>query len=161
MGDSLNVGKKPNIFPHAIFKFINGGEISIGNNCMIEDYAILSTHSGTISIGDNFAVESFTILYGGGGLKIGNNVIIASNVVIIPANHKFDRLDIPISHQGSKMEGIIIKDDVWIGTGCSILDGVTIGNGCIIGAGSVVNRSIPDFSVAAGVPAKIIKKRGL
>jgi acetyltransferase-like isoleucine patch superfamily enzyme len=158
-GNSLKTGKKPDIFPHAIIKFINGGSITIGNNCMIEDYAVLSTHSGNISIGDNFAVESFSILYGAGGLTIGNNVIIAANTVIIPANHKFDRLDIPISRQGSRMEGIVIRDDVWVGAGCSILDGVTIGKGCIIGAGSVVNKSISEYSIVAGVPAKVIKSR--
>ena len=158
-GNALKVGCNANIFPHAIFKFINGGSIKIGNNCMIEDYAIVSTHSGNIEIGDNFAIESFSILYGAGGLTIGNNVIIAVNTVIIPANHNFDRTDIPIKYQGSCMKGINILDDVWIGTGCKILDGVVIGKGCVIGAGSVVNRSIPDYSIAVGIPAKVIKSR--
>jgi len=159
IGNSLKVGKNPNIFPKAVFKFINGGSITIGNNCMIEDYAIISTHSGDIKIGDNFGMESFSILYGAGGLTIGDNVIIAANTIVIPANHNYDRLDMPINHQGTTMKGIIIKDDVWIGTGCKILDGVVIGRGSIIGAGSVVNRSIPDYSVVVGVPARVIKSR--
>lgn len=156
---SLKVGSRANIFRHALFKFINGGSITIGDNCMIEDYALLSTHSGDIRIGDNFAIESFSVLYGAGGLHIGNNVIIAANTVIIPANHRFDSLDTPIRFQGAEMKGITIHDDVWIGAGCTILDGVTIGKGCVVGAGSVVNRSIPDYSVAVGVPARVVRSR--
>jgi acetyltransferase-like isoleucine patch superfamily enzyme len=57
------------------------------------------------------------------------------------------------------MKGIIIHDDVWIGTGARILDGVEIGEGCVVAAGAVVNKSVPPYSVVAGVPARIIKKR--
>ena len=136
IGFPLNIGSNANIFPHVNFKFINGGSITIGNNCMIEDYAIIATHGGNIKIGDNFGMESFSILYGAGGLTIGNNVIIAAHTVVIPSNHNFDRLDLPINHQGVNKKGITIKDDVWIGTGCKILAGVVIGKGVVIGAGS-------------------------
>ena len=78
--------------------------------------------------------------------------------VIIPASHIFDRIDIPICEQGMKEEGISIGDDVWIGTGCTILDGVSVGTGCVIGAGSVVKNSIPDNSMVIGTPGKVIKK---
>lgn len=155
----ITVGNNTNIYPNATFKFIINGSIKIGNNCMIEDYAVVSTSCGNITIGDNFSLETSSTIYGGGGLTIGNNVMIASHVVVVPSNHNFSRTDIPMNLQGATMKGIIIKDDVWIGCGCMILDGVTIGEGCIIGAGAVVNKSIPDYSIAVGVPAKVIKSR--
>lgn len=159
-GKQIYIGARPNISSEAILDFSGGGAITIGNNCDVQSYAIITTHCGNIKIGDNFAVAPFSILYGGGGLTIGDNVIIASNTIVIPANHNFDRIDIPIKNQESKKRGIVIKDDVWIGAGCTICDGVVIGKGCVIGAGSIVTKSLPDYSVAVGMPAKVIKKRG-
>lgn len=85
---------------------------------------------------------------------------IAAHTVIIPANHNFDRMDLPISRQGLTTKGINIGNDVWIGANVVILDGVEIGDGCVIGASSVVTKSIPNNSVAVGNPAKVIKSRG-
>ena len=64
-----------------------------------------------------------------------------------------------IHEQGMIGLGIKIEDDVWIGAGAIILDGVTIGRGSVIGAGAVVTKNIPPYSVAVGVPARVIKKR--
>ena len=79
--------------------------------------------------------------------------------MIIPSNHNFIRVDVPINSQGAKSIGIVIEDDVWIGHGCSILDGVTIGRGSVIAAGSVVNKNVLPMTVVAGVPAKQIGER--
>ena len=75
-------------------------------------------------------------------------------------NHNFSRTDIPMNQQGnSPVRPIVIGDDVWIGANVIILPGVSIGTGCVIGAGSVVTKSLPEYSVVAGNPAKIIKNR--
>ena len=75
-------------------------------------------------------------------------------------NHNFSRTDIPMNQQGnSPARPIVIGDDVWIGANVIILPGVSIGKGCVIGAGSVVTKSVPEYSVVAGNPAKIIKNR--
>ena len=84
---------------------------------------------------------------------------IAANTIIIPANHGFKNIDIKICDQSMTKKGIVIKDNIWIGAGVTILDGVTIGEGSIVGAGSVVTKDIPSYSIAAGVPSKVIKKR--
>ena len=117
------------------------------------------SYKGQIEIGNNCSLSQYSILFGLGGLKIGNGVRIGPHTVVIPSNHNFDRIDIPIFKQGETMLGIIIEDDVWIGANCTICDGVVIGEGSVIGAGSVVTRNIPPFSVAVGSPAKVIKKR--
>lgn len=143
----------------ATIALVNGGEILVGNNFSIGDNAKILTFSGKIVIGHHVSVQHGCILYGHNGLGIGSFVSIAAYTVIIPANHNFRDLSRPIQHQGTSGKGILIGDDVWIGAGCKILDNVMIGKGCVVGAGSVVTKSIPDYSIVAGVPAKVIKMR--
>lgn len=146
---------------HATIEAQKKSSIKIGKKFDLHPYAILSTRGGFIEIGDNCSVNEFCVLYGHGGLKIGNGVRIATHSVIIPANHNYSDINKEIRLQGETKKGIEIKDDVWIGARVTILDGVTIGNGCVIGAGSVVTKSIPPYSVAVGVPAKVVRNRAL
>lgn len=137
-----------------------GGNIFIGKNTFIYKEAILMTYGGKIIIGDNVGINPYTIIYGmGKGVRIGNNVMIAAQSIIIPANHNAQSTSIPMNSQGISSKGIVIEDDVWIGAGVKILDGVNIGKGSIIGAGAIVTKNIPPYSIAVGIPAKIIKKR--
>lgn len=136
-----------------------GGYVRIGRNCTLRNGSRLLTYGGKITIGNNCSINPFTILYGQGDLKIGNNVRIAAECVIIPSNHNFSRCDVPINEQGLSSLGIVIEDDVWIGCGARILDGVTIKKGCVIGAGCVVTKSTDPYCVYAGVPAKKINSR--
>jgi acetyltransferase-like isoleucine patch superfamily enzyme len=121
---------------------------------------MLVAYGGSIVIGDRTSINPFSILYGHGGLQIGSDVLIAAHVTIIPANHRFDKADVPIRKQGETRLGITIGDDVWIGTGARILDGVTVGHGSVVAAGAVVAHDVPPYSVVAGVPARLIKRRG-
>ena len=133
--------------------------VHIGNNTDIHDYCMILPYGGSIEIGDYCSINPQTILYGHGGLKIGNNVLIAAQTLVIPANHVFTSKNEPIRLQGVTTQGIVIEDDVWIGAGCKILDGVTIGKGSVIGAGSVVTKDVEPFSVVVGIPGKVIKQR--
>ena len=95
-----------------------------------------------------------------GPVSIGKYVMIGPEVVIYTSGHKHDRIDIPMGEQGAdEVRPVYIGNDVWIGRRAMILPGVTIGDGCIIGAGAVVTKNIPDYSVAVGVPAKVVKNR--
>jgi acetyltransferase-like isoleucine patch superfamily enzyme len=93
------------------------------------------------------------------GIFIGKNVMIAPNCVLVAFNHGFDRLDIPMVQQPNKEAPIYIDDDVWIAANCTIACGVKIGTGSIIAANSAVTKDIPPYSIAGGVPAKVIKSR--
>jgi acetyltransferase-like isoleucine patch superfamily enzyme len=93
------------------------------------------------------------------GVFIGENVMIAPNVVIIAFNHGFENLDIPMVKQKYTESAIFIEDNVWIAANCTIGKGVRIGKGSIIGANSFVCKDIPAYSIAGGVPAKIFKSR--
>jgi len=95
-----------------------------------------------------------------GGIRIGANVLIGQGVRFHSENHVFRRVDIPIKEQGVTNEGIVVEDDVWLGSGVIVLDGVTIGRGAIVAAGSVVTKDVPPLAIVGGVPAKIIKFRG-
>jgi acetyltransferase-like isoleucine patch superfamily enzyme len=136
-----------------------GGSITLGDGCILFEGLYIATYGGHIVFGDNCSINPYCVIYGHGGLKIGNNVRIASHTSIIPSNHNFSKLDSLIKDQGETKLGISISDDVWIGSGVRVLDGVNIGKGAIIGAGSVVTKDVVDFSVNVGVPSKKVKSR--
>ena len=145
------------ISPNALIHPRNG-RITVGDNTSVAPGAIMQ---GDISIGNNSSVQAYCNIVGykGGEIKIGNFVRIAAYTVIIGANHRFDDPDIPICKQGMAPAPIVIEDNVWIGARVSVIAGVTIGEGSVIGAGAVVTKDIPPYSVAVGVPARVISSR--
>ncbi len=154
------IGTNVKLSDNAILDTNIGGSITIGDNTEILHGCLLMSHGGKIEIGSQCSINPYTIIYGhGNGVVIGNNVLIAGQCMIIPANHNFANIDLPINQQGESHQGITIKDNVWIGAGCKILDGVTIETGAVIAAGSVVTKNVVSFAIVAGIPAKIIKMR--
>jgi acetyltransferase-like isoleucine patch superfamily enzyme len=133
--------------------------IKLGTCTYLASYCRLETGGGWIKLGKECGVSRFSILAGQGGLDIGDYVRIGPHVVIYAANHLYSDPETPVKYQGFSAKGVHINDDVWIGAGAIILDGVTIGKGSIIGAGAVVTKDIPPYSVAVGIPARVIKKR--
>lgn len=138
----------------------HGGRIKIGKRVEILPGAILATYGGDIVIGDDCSINPYCVVYGHGGLTIGNGVRIAAHTVIIPANHRFDHIEKPIRFQEETKVGIRIEDDVWIAAGARILDGVRIARGCVIAAGAVVARSTEPNGIYGGIPARRLKDRG-
>jgi len=93
--------------------------------------------------------------------EFGNSVLIAKNVSFLNRDdHRIDVVGKTIwdSPRGDAHK-VVVEDDVWIGHGAIILSGVTIGKGSVVAAGSVVNKDIPPYSIAGGVPSRILKKR--
>jgi acetyltransferase-like isoleucine patch superfamily enzyme len=91
-------------------------------------------------------------------VRIGDNVSIAAHCFIIDSNHGI-RKDALIRDQPMESERIIIGDDVWIAAHCAVIKGARIRDGAVIGAGAVVNSEIPEYSIAVGVPARVIGRR--
>jgi acetyltransferase-like isoleucine patch superfamily enzyme len=112
-----------------------------------------------IEIGEHTYLGPYTCIAGPGHIKIGNKCLIASHTSMYSNNHIFADSEQTIMAQGIVCKGIVIEDDCWLGTGVRVLDGVTIGKGCVIGAGAVVTKDIPPYSVAVGVPARVISHR--
>lgn len=127
----------------------------IGKRSVIEDFACINNAVGEIQIGNNTRIGLHNTIIG--PVHIGSQVNLAQGVVISGLNHNYQNTNKPISEQGVYTSLITISDDVYIGANAIIAAGVTIGKHCVIGAGSVVTKNIPDYSVAVGNPAKVIK----
>lgn len=112
-----------------------------------------------VRIGRNVTINEWVFIDGAGGVDIGDDCRIAHGCSFISEDHVFDDPDRPIREQGRKVAPIVVEDDVWFGCGVRVMRGVRIGKGSVIGAGSVVTRDIPPYSVAVGVPAKVVKSR--
>ena len=112
-----------------------------------------------VIIGDNCGINAFINIWGHGGVIIGNNVMIASNTSITSLTHDYSAKSIRFAKVISK--SVTIEDDVWIGSNVVIMPGVTIRKGAVIGAGAVVTKDIPEYAIAMGIPAKVVKYREL
>ena|SRR5437773_1363147 len=134
--------------------------IRIGKGCVIRTGAQVHSWGGFVEIGDDCTVNANTVIYGTGGVRIGDHVRVAANSVLVASSHIYTKVDIPITQQGFTAKGIAIDDDCWIGSGVCILDGVRVGRGAVVGAGSVVRKDVEPFSIVAGTPAKLIRRRG-
>lgn len=158
---NIRIGKNVLIEAHAMLECPDAeSSIEIGDNSIIKSHALLlADRGGSIRLGRHCSVNPFTVLYGHGGLTIGDDVRIATHCVVVPANHVFANPDAPIRSQGLTREGISIGDDVWLGAGARVLDGCTIGRGSVIAAGAVLTRSVPADSIVAGVPGRVIASR--
>ena len=144
--------------------------IAIGKKTMIRGELLLFKFGGKIEIGNNSYIGKDSRIWSADNVKIGNNVLISHNCNIIDTDsHEINGIErseryiemIEKGHwetQGNiKVGKIEIKDYAWISFGVTILKGVTIGKGAIIGANSVVTKDVPDWTIVAGNPAKIIR----
>lgn len=137
-----------------------GDNVTIGSMSMIRPSGYYGDRMGEgMVIGDNSNIGPYNFVGCSGFVNIGKNVLIGSHVVILAESHIFESTDKLMKSQGLTREGITIEDDCWLGTGSKILDGVTIGEGSIVGAGAVVTKSVEPYSIVAGVPARLIRKR--
>lgn len=177
---NLFIGKQVTIrYPHHFF---------VGNDTIIEDGAEINCLSNDgIRLGDRVTIGKYAIIrpsniYGGpigdgltignhsnigpfnyigcsGKITIGDRVMLGPRVSIYAEDHVFYNAEISIKEQGVKKQAVVIEDDCWIASNVIILAGVTIGKGSVVAAGAVVTETVPPYSIVAGVPAKLIKKR--
>lgn len=169
-GQFRHLGEKSTLRPHTIY--IGEKYISIGANSHMGDYGRLTaysyyphtkqTFSPEIIIGDNCSIGAQSHITAINKIVIGNNVLTGPRVLITDNAHGASidtMLDIAPSKRELVSNGpVIIEDNVWIGEGSMIMPNVMIGKGSIIAANSVVTKNIPPYCIAAGSPAKIIKK---
>jgi len=134
--------------------------IRIGDNTIISKGCVVQAKTGPLDIGVNCDIGAHTILSSISGITLAPSVLIAGNCYIGGARYHLEDLNTPIMNQGIYSRGpVSIGEGSWIGASVTILDGVTIGKGCVIGAGSLVTADIPDYGVAVGVPAKVVRTR--
>jgi galactoside O-acetyltransferase len=163
--NKYNVFRELNIFLKQGSTINNPLNITIGTQFGMNPYCQLFAQGkkgdSEIIIGNNVKLNYNVMINAdcGGKISIGDNVRIGPYTVMRAANHKFSDISRPIYEQGHLPGVILIEEDVWLGAHVTVMPNVTIGKSSVIGAGSVVTKDIPPFSIAAGIPAKVIGKR--
>jgi acetyltransferase-like isoleucine patch superfamily enzyme len=149
--------------PTTIF---NEQYISIGDDTLIGEGVALSAGmvpgqqcltSPVVTIGNRCLIGRGSGIVGHFSITIGDDVWTGHHVYITDQNHGYEDISIPISHQTQPELPVVIGNGSWLGFGSVVLPGVTIGEHCVIGANAVVTSDIPDYSVAVGVPARVIR----
>ena len=138
------------------------GGITLSDGVRLQERVYLDTervNDGYITIGKGVYIGTGTTLFGHKGLEIGDDCLLAQNITLTPYSHIFDDPNSIIYSQGGHCEKVTIGKDVYIGMRAAVMYSGNIGDGSVIGAGSVVVKPIPPYSVAVGCPAKVIKER--
>ena len=128
----------------------------LGAGSTIEDFSTINNGVGDVIIGDNTLIGMGNVIIG--PVKIGNNTILAQNIVVSGLNHGYQDVSVPIKDQKVTVGQITIGEDCWIGANAVITAGVTIGKHVVVAGGSVVTKNVPPYSVVAGNPARVIKQ---
>ncbi|HEV7180348.1 MAG TPA: DapH/DapD/GlmU-related protein [Candidatus Baltobacteraceae bacterium] len=142
---------------------IRGSKLVVGAHTMIDSFVKIKFTGGLgdIIIGEHCQLNSGIVIYSGNGITLGNDVLVAANTTFAPTNHAYDRRDVPLRTQRFKPSkgGIVVEDDVWIGSNCVLLDGAVLRRGTIVAANSVIRDETEPYGIYAGSPAKLIGSR--
>jgi len=128
----------------------------LGRKSVVESYCCINNAVGDVTIGDYTRIGIHCTVIG--PVCIGDHVNLAQGITVTALNHNYADSSRKIDEQGISTKPVVIGDDVWIGANAVILPGVTIGRHVVVAAGAVVTKDIPDYSLVAGIPAKVIKE---
>ena len=134
------------------------GVITAGDDCQFSTGVLLHAYGGSIKLGTNVFLGPYTVIYGHGGVTIGDGTLVSMHCRILSSNHTVPPAGTAIRSQPDILRPTKIGRDVWLGAGVTVLGGVTIGDGCVVGAGAVVSKDLPPNVTAVGVPARIIRE---
>lgn len=149
-------GKHSRICRHTRIDVFPWNDFVLGKDSTIEDFATVNNGAGPVYIGERSRIGlSCTVI---GPVTVGNDIMLAQNIVMSGLNHSYEDISRPISQQKQSTAMITIEDEVWIGANSVIVAGVRVGRHSVIAAGSVVTKDVPPCSVVAGNPAKVLKE---
>lgn len=135
------------------------GVVRLGPHVELQSGSILEAWGGAIVLGTNVFVGPYAVFYGHGGVEVGEQTLISMHCCILSSNHAIPPRGTDIRSRPDALLPTRIGRDVWLGAGAIVLGGVAIGDGCVVGAGAVVAHDLPAYSVAVGVPARVIRGR--
>lgn len=133
--------------------------ITIGRSGFIGRNSILSCKDGDIVLGDHINIGFNCEVFSASRVEVGEYGLFAAYTYVVGGGHDFSDVGAPVIGQARPSRGVAIGRNVWLGAGVKVLDGVSIGANVVVGAGAVVNEDLADSVIAAGVPAKVIKRR--
>jgi acetyltransferase-like isoleucine patch superfamily enzyme len=141
-----------------VLEMLREGRLDIGPHAYFEPGVWLTSASGRITIGAGALLNLGVMVAAVESVQIGEHCMLANGCLVTDGNHRFDDPDTPVPWQGFTSKGpVVLGDNVWLGANVVVTSGVRIGRRSIIGANSVVTQDVPDFSVAAGAPATVIR----
>ena len=140
-------------------RFISvGSGVYLGTGCWLNANPIGATTGPIIVIGDGCSFSGYCVVSAVSTVRIGREVLFARNVYIADHDHCFSDASRAVKHQGVGNVGeVVIDDGAWLGQNVVVTSGVRIGRGAVVGANAVVTKDVPDYSLAVGAPAKVIK----
>ena len=139
-------------------QMLREGRLELGAHVLFEPGVWLTSDTGHIAIGGGSLLNLDVMVAAVERVEIGAHCMLANGCLITDANHRFDDPDRPVPWQGFTTKGpTVLGDNVWLGANVVVTTGVTIGRRSVIGANSVVTESIPEFSIAAGAPAQVLR----
>lgn len=133
--------------------------ITIGAGGFIGRATILSCKDGDIVLGDHVNIGFNSEVFSGSRVEVGAYGLFAAYTYLVGGGHEWKDAETPVIEQERTSRGITLGENVWLGTGAKVLDGVRIGSRVVVGANAVVAQDLPDGTIAAGVPARIIRSR--
>ena len=137
-----------------------GDDVFVGAGAWLQTLPDGKNRATAITIGSGTSVAGSCVISAVRQVVLEEKVLLARNVYISDHIHRYDRCDIPVMNQGvDKVAPVLIQRGAWLGQNVVVCPGVTIGRGAVVGANSVVNKDVPDFSVAVGAPARVVKSR--
>ena len=141
-----------------VLAMLREGRLEIGPHAYFEPGVWLTSDTGRISIGGGSLLNLNVMVAAVESVTIGEHCMLANGCLVTDADHRFDDPAVPVPWQGFTTKGAVtIGDNVWLGANVVVTSGVTIGRRAVIGANSVVTGDVPEFSVAAGAPARVLK----
>lgn len=154
-GVYLDRGVYVHACPHGV---VIGAGTLVMHGAVLHVYNFRDLPHAGIRIGNDSLIGEYNVIRGQGGVSIGDRVYTSPMVQIMAVNHVFDDPQRSFVEQGITAEGIVIEDDVWIGSGAVITDGVHLGKGAVIAAGAVVTQDVAPYTVVGGVPARLLRE---
>ena len=133
--------------------------IIIGNGVFLGRNTILSCKNGNIDLGEEANIGFNVEIFSAADVRVGARTLIAAYTYLVGGDHLYDRVDVPVLQQGRTARGIDVGENVWLGAHVVVTDGSRIGRDAVIGAGAVVTGDVPEFNIAAGVPARLVRDR--
>ncbi len=133
--------------------------IDVGSGSFLGRGTILSCKNGDIVLGEHANIGFHCEVFSGSSVRVGRHALFAAYTYLVGGGHEFEKAEVPVIEQPRASKGIILGDNVWLGTGAKVLDGITLGSNVVVGANAVVTESLPDGVVAAGIPAKVLRSR--
>jgi acetyltransferase-like isoleucine patch superfamily enzyme len=133
--------------------------IEIGDGVFLGRGTILSCKDGDILLGDHTNLGFHCEIFSGSTVSVGHHGLFAAQAYLVGGGHEFEAADAAVIDQPRTSRGIALGDNVWLGTGAKVLDGVRVGSDVVVGANAVVNADLPDGAIAAGVPARVLRRR--